>query len=90
MSIATCTECCDLVDTDQREMWDLDDDRYVCEKCLDKYPELLAEVDFAEGKGLDDCPYPYDIDPFSKCQRWLWSMHRQQIIDLSEIHKRVN
>ena len=80
MSIATCTDCFDLVDTDYRDMYEVGSE-YVCEKCLINHPESVAERDFNEGLGLDANPYPYDRDAFSKHQLYAWHMHSLQAGD---------
>lgn len=77
MSIATCTDCCDQVDTDYKPMYEIGEG-YVCEQCLEKYPEDLARADYEMGGGHDDNPYEYDADPFSKHQLYKWSMAQCQ------------
>ena len=74
MSIATCTDCFEQVDTDFKPMFDYGE-HWLCERCLLKFPMYQAKADYEHGGGLDDNPYEPDQDVLSDYQLYRWEMH---------------
>lgn len=81
MSMFFCEGCQANVDSDFVDfvIWN---DNWICGNCWG--PEQTAQFDFQGGGSLEDCPYDYDPDPLSDCQRYRWHMHCLQAQDFGE------